>query len=74
MTTLLLIGVTITISILAFNRRLLMQRLILWPQAITEKHQYERLLTHGFVVDGRGAIRASRGFPFTLSGIEAATG
>ncbi len=49
MTTLLLIGVTITISILAFNRRLLMQRLILWPQAITEKHQYERLLTHGFV-------------------------
>ena len=29
---------------------------------------------HGFVVDGRGAIRASRGFPFTLSGIEAATG
>jgi len=49
MTTLILIGLTITISIIAFNRRPLFERLILWPPAITERHQYERLLTHGLI-------------------------
>jgi thiamine biosynthesis lipoprotein len=29
---------------------------------------------HGLVIDRQGALRASRGFPFTLQGIEAATG
>jgi len=49
MTTLILIGLTITISIFAFNRRPLLERLILWPPAITERHQYERLLTYGLI-------------------------
>jgi membrane associated rhomboid family serine protease len=49
MTTLLLIGITIAVSIAAFNRRTLLERLLLWPPAIAQQHQYDRLLTHGFV-------------------------
>ncbi len=49
MLTLILIGVTVLVSWQAFERRPLMERLILWPPAIERKKQFDRLLTHGFV-------------------------
>ncbi|TWI12070.1 rhomboid family intramembrane serine protease [Aerolutibacter ruishenii] len=49
MMTLALIVVTVLVSWLAFDRPRLMERLILWPPAIDRKHQYDRLVTHGFV-------------------------
>lgn len=47
--TLLLVAATVLVSWLAFNNRNLLERLLLWPPAIERKHQYDRLLTHGFV-------------------------
>lgn len=47
--TLAIIAVTVLVSWRAFNDRALMERLILWPPALARKHQYERLLTHGFI-------------------------
>lgn len=47
--TVLLIAVTALVSWLAFNHPPLLERLILWPPAIARQHQYERLLTHGFI-------------------------
>jgi len=47
--TLLLIAVTVLASWLAFNNARLMERLILWPPAIQRRHQYDRLVTHGFI-------------------------
>lgn len=47
--TLLLIGLTVLVSWQAFNNRALMDRLILWPPAIQRRHQYDRLVTHGFI-------------------------
>jgi len=47
--TLLLVGVTVLVSWMAFNNRQLVERLLLWPPAIDRQHQYDRLLTHGFV-------------------------
>ena len=44
-----LIGITVLASWLAFNDRRLLERLILWPPAIDRRHQYDRLVTHGFV-------------------------
>ena len=44
-----LIGITVLVSWLAFNNRRLLERLILWPPAIDRRHQYDRLVTHGFV-------------------------
>ena len=49
MLTLILIGLTVLVSWQAFERRALMERLILWPPAIDRKKQFDRLLTHGFV-------------------------
>jgi membrane associated rhomboid family serine protease len=49
MMTLILIGLTVLVSWQAFERRALMERMILWPPAIDRKKQYDRLLTHGFV-------------------------
>lgn len=49
MLTLILIGVTVLVSWLAFERPKLLERLILWPPAIDRKNQVERLLTHGFI-------------------------
>jgi len=49
MLTLALIAVTVLVSWLAFNNPRLLDRLILWPPAITRRHQYDRLLTHGFI-------------------------
>jgi membrane associated rhomboid family serine protease len=47
--TLLLIAVTVLVSWLAFNNARLLERLILWPPAIQRRHQYDRLVTHGFI-------------------------
>lgn len=47
--TLLLLAVTAFVSWRAFNDRVLLDRLILWPPAIDRHRQYERLLTHGFI-------------------------
>jgi membrane associated rhomboid family serine protease len=47
--TLAIIAVTVLVSWRAFNDRALLERLILWPPALARKHQYERLLTHGFI-------------------------
>lgn len=49
MLTLILIAVTVAVSWLALNRPPLMERLILWPPAIDRRHQYDRLVTHGFL-------------------------
>jgi membrane associated rhomboid family serine protease len=49
MLTYLLIAVTVVVSWMAFERPLLLQRLILWPPAIDKKKQFDRLLTHGFI-------------------------
>lgn len=47
--TFLLIGVTALVSWQAFGNRMLLDRLILWPPAIQRRHQYDRLVTHGFI-------------------------
>ena len=47
--TLLIVAVTVLVSWRAFNHPRLLDRLMLWPPAIDRKHQYDRLLTHGFV-------------------------
>ena len=49
MITLLLIAATVLVSWLAFNNPRLADRLILWPPAIQRQHQYDRLVTHGFI-------------------------
>ena len=47
--TVLIIAVTVLVSWLAFNNPKLLERLILWPPAIARRHQYDRLVTHGFI-------------------------
>jgi membrane associated rhomboid family serine protease len=47
--TVLLVVVTCVVSWLALHNTRLMDRLILWPPAVQRQHQYDRLLTHGFV-------------------------
>ncbi len=47
--TIALVAVTVSVSWLAFNNPRLLDRLLLWPPAIERRHQYDRLLTHGFV-------------------------
>ena len=49
MLTWILIGVTVVVSWMAFERPRLMDRLTLWPPAIARKHEYDRLVTYGFV-------------------------
>ncbi len=49
MFTLIFIAVTAVVSLLALNNRRIADRLILWPPAIDKKHQYDRLITHGFI-------------------------
>ena len=44
-----LIGLTLVVSWLAFERPPLLHRLILWPPAIDRSKQFDRLLTHGFI-------------------------
>lgn len=47
--TLILLGATVAISLLAFNDRRLVDRLILWPPAIDRDKQYYRLLSYGLI-------------------------
>ena len=44
-----MIGITCLVSWIAFNNRKLADRLILWPPAIDKQHQYDRLVTYGFI-------------------------
>ncbi|HJU25355.1 MAG TPA: rhomboid family intramembrane serine protease [Rhodanobacteraceae bacterium] len=47
--TLILIAVTCIVSLMAFGKPRLLDALILWPPAISRKHEYWRLLTYGLV-------------------------
>jgi membrane associated rhomboid family serine protease len=47
--TLAILALTCIVSFAAFSNRALLERLLLWPPAITRQHQYDRLLTCGFV-------------------------
>ena len=47
--TLVIVALTVLVSWRAFNDQRLLDRLILWPPAISRHKQYERLLTHGFI-------------------------
>lgn len=47
--TLLIVAITVTISLLAFNDPRLMERLILWPPAIQRAGQYYRLISYGLI-------------------------
>jgi membrane associated rhomboid family serine protease len=49
MQTWILIGLTVVVSWIAFERPRLLDRLTLWPPAIARKHEYDRLVTYGFV-------------------------
>jgi membrane associated rhomboid family serine protease len=46
---LIIIGVTCVVSFVALNNARLLERLILWPPAISRQHQYDRLVTYGLV-------------------------
>lgn len=50
--TLAIIALTVVVSWLAWKRPPLMARLILWPPAIARHHQYDRMVTYGFVHAG----------------------
>ena len=47
--TLVLIAVTALVSWLAFKDRRLVDRLILWPPAVSRRHEYWRLVSYGFL-------------------------
>ena len=47
--TLLILAITCIVSFAAFSNPKLLERLILWPPAISRQHQYDRLLTSGFI-------------------------
>ena len=47
--TIALVVATVAVSWFAFNNPRLLDRLLLWPPAVQRRHQYDRLLTHGFV-------------------------
>jgi membrane associated rhomboid family serine protease len=47
--TLVILVITCAISFAAFSNPKLLERLVLWPPAISRQHQYDRLLTCGFV-------------------------
>lgn len=46
---LVIIAVTCVVSFLAFSDKRLLERLILWPPAISRQNQYYRLLSYGLV-------------------------
>lgn len=48
-TTLAIIAITCVVSFLAFNNGRLLERLILWPPAISRQGQYYRLVSYGLV-------------------------
>ncbi|HKT42848.1 MAG TPA: rhomboid family intramembrane serine protease [Rhodanobacteraceae bacterium] len=44
-----ILAITCLVSWIAFKDRKLMQRLLLWPPAVSKKHEYWRLLSYGLV-------------------------
>lgn len=44
-----LIGLTVAVSLLAFNNPRLKQQLVLWPPAVRRKNEYWRLVSYGLV-------------------------
>ena len=44
-----ILAITCIVSWIAFKDRKLMQRLLLWPPAVSKKHEYWRLLSYGLV-------------------------
>ena len=48
-TNLVIIAITCLISFIAFGNRPLLERLILWPPAVSRSHQYYRLVTYGVI-------------------------
>lgn len=44
-----IILITLALSFLAFSKQTVMERLIFWPPAISQRSQYDRFITHGFV-------------------------
>jgi membrane associated rhomboid family serine protease len=47
--TLAIIVITCAVSFIAFNNPRLLERLILWPPAVSRQHQYDRLVSYGLV-------------------------
>lgn len=47
--TIALIAITCGVSWMAFDKRSLADRLVLWPPALERRHEYWRLLSYGFV-------------------------
>ena len=47
--TLVIIAITCVVTFAAFNNSRLLERLILWPPAVTRRGQYDRLLSYGLV-------------------------
>ncbi len=47
--TLVIIGITVLVSLAAFNNEKLIDRLIFWPPAIARGGEYQRFVTHGFI-------------------------
>jgi membrane associated rhomboid family serine protease len=47
--TLIILAITCVVSFAAFSNPRLIERLILWPPAIKRQHQYDRLVTCGFI-------------------------
>ena len=55
-TTLTIIAITCVVSFVAFNNAALLERLILWPPAVSRGKQYYRLITYGLVHAGTGHL------------------
>lgn len=47
--TIAIVAITCVVSYLAFNNRVLMDRLMLWPPAIARRGEYHRLLSYGLI-------------------------
>lgn len=55
-TTLVIIAITCVVSFMAFSNVNLLERLILWPPAVSRDKQYYRLITYGLVHAGPGHL------------------
>lgn len=55
-TTLFIIAITCIVSFVAFNNATLLERLILWPPAVSRGKQYYRLVSYGLVHAGTGHL------------------
>ncbi len=47
--TYIILAVTCVVSYFGWKSPRLIERLILWPPAVAQRHEYDRLVTHGFV-------------------------